>query len=134
MRRNQLSSIVPICFITVVFFWIMGSGANDTTLTSEISDGKAEFRRGAERLKQKNLYPIGRKNFCSCFRIKPTVITAVVRDSHLNLMGWKRFQQIIGISLSCHSNCIFINPVCSYAHYPPEPAGPEFEVLVETVY
>src|SRR5258708_20055983 len=50
MRRHQLPAIVPISFISVVFLWVMRSGANKSSLAMQVPDGKAQFRSRPEGL------------------------------------------------------------------------------------
>src|SRR5579859_6138524 len=50
MVRDQLSPIVPICLIPIVFLRVVGSGTDHTSLAMEVTDGKAQFGRWAEGL------------------------------------------------------------------------------------
>ena len=36
----QLGTIVPVCFVSVVFFWIVGSSDDNAAIASQFADGK----------------------------------------------------------------------------------------------
>src|SRR5437868_10359295 len=50
MGRHQLPAIIPIGFIAIVFLWIMRGGTDHATLAMQVTDSKAQFRGGPERL------------------------------------------------------------------------------------
>ena len=60
MWRHQLASIHPVGLVTIVFAWVVRGGTNDTTLASEVTDGKGQFRCGSEFFKQKHPDAVGR--------------------------------------------------------------------------
>ena len=52
MRGYNLSSIIPVRFISVILGRIMRSGNNDATLTFIISDSERKFRCGTQGFKK----------------------------------------------------------------------------------
>ena len=84
MWGNHLGAIIPISFITIVLFGIVGGGTYHTTLATILTDGKTQFGSGSQRLKQKYFYAIGSKNIGRSFCKKAAVVAAVVRYGYFN--------------------------------------------------
>src|ERR1700759_1021368 len=133
MRWHQLSAIVPVGLISVIFFRIMRSRTHHTPLTTQVADGKTEFRCGPERLEKKNLNAVGSKYFCRSLCEKTAVVSAVMGYGNLYLIIREGFYKVIRISLGGHSDRIFIDTVRTDPHYSAKPTGTEFQVLIKTV-
>ena len=53
VRRDQLCAIIPVGFISVVFFRVVRSGTHYASLAAGFADGIADLGRGGEGFKGK---------------------------------------------------------------------------------
>jgi hypothetical protein len=65
---NELTAVIPIGLIAIVFLGVVRRGADDAALAVEVADGKAQLGGRAERLKEKNFYSIGGEYISGGFR------------------------------------------------------------------
>ena len=133
VRGNELSSIVPIGFIPIVFFRIVGGGTHYAPFTMQLTNGKTQFRRRSQRFEQVNLYAIGSKNMGGCFGKKTTVIATIMGNCYGNRSIAVGFFKIIRKTLGSHTDGIFINPVTTYSHDSPQPSGSKFQIPVKAI-
>src|SRR5690554_709818 len=59
---QYLSTIVPVCLVAVIFFWVVRCGDHDTALASQLSDRKRYLRGRAQLLEKINLDAVGTEN------------------------------------------------------------------------
>src|SRR5919202_1543880 len=59
VRGYYLSTVVPIHFVTVILWWVVRSRYDDTTLATQLANGKRELWRWAKSAKQIHFYAIG---------------------------------------------------------------------------
>ncbi len=75
---DDLSAVGPICFVTVVFFRVVGSSDVHATLASEMADCEREFGSGAEIIEKIYFDAVGGENigndFCEFARIVAHVV------------------------------------------------------------
>ena len=64
---KHLSTIVPICFIAIVFFWIMRSSQNNTALASQVTNSKWHFRSRTHIFEQIDFDTVSRKDISRNF-------------------------------------------------------------------
>src|SRR6185503_13420657 len=102
MRRHQLTAVIPIRLIAIVFLGVVTGRTNDPTLAMKLPDSKAQFRGRTERLKKKYFYSIGCEYISSGFCKKTAVVATIMRDGDPDLSARKGFLQIIGITLRSH--------------------------------
>ena len=133
MRSQHLCTIIPICLITVVFFRIVRSSQNDTTLATEVTDSKRHFRSRTHIIKQIYFNAIGRENISRSLCKQTAVVTTVVTYYYRNLRQiLEVLLQIIGKPLSGSTYCINVHTVATYPHDTAQTACTKFQILIES--
>ena len=78
VRGNNLSTVGPVCLVSVVFLGVVRCSDVDTALASEVADGVRQFGSGAEAVEEVNLYAVGREYVCYYFGELARVVTHIV--------------------------------------------------------
>ena len=96
VRSDHLCTVVPIGFVAVIFFRVMGCCQDDTALTSQFTDSERHFRCWAKVFKHVNFDTISREDVSRYFGKLTAVVTAVMSDNNFDLIQvGKFFFQII---------------------------------------
>src|SRR5215471_7908182 len=98
-----------------------------------MTNGERQFRRRTQTIEKKNFYAVCRENICSCLCEKPAVISAVVRNSHFDLLIGKTLLQVICIALCGHANCILVHSIGANAHNSTKASRTELQVFIKSV-
>src|SRR5690606_16160881 len=92
MWGNNLSPIFPIHFITIIFFWVMGGGDHNTTLTGKMPYGKGKHGCRPHFPEIFNLYSVGGQNMGCSISKKPIVNPTVMGHGYLYFLIGKAGQ------------------------------------------
>jgi len=131
---HDLAAIVPISFVAVVFFGIMGSGDDDAALASVFPDGERHLGGRPEILKEEGLDAVGGKNASAAFGKEPAVVTAVVTDGHPDLREVGKIPfQIVAETLCGGPHGVNVHPVGTRSHDAAQSAGTKLQILVKRV-
>ena len=134
VRRNYLSAIAPVNFVSVVFFRVMRSGDDDSRVAVQVTDCKRQFGRRTQLVEQINLNSICRQyrsgNLCKFAAVVTAVVCYCATDS-LSLVA--ECKQIVCQSLRSHSHGVAVHTVCSRPHNSAQSASAELQVLVEAL-
>ena len=134
MWCQYLCAITPICLVTVVLAGIVAGGYVYAGNCTKLADGKADFGSGAEALEEINLYTVSAENICYALSKHTSVIATVVTNDHTLSTFRKSFVNIVGESLSCHANNVFVHTVGTGTHNAAQTACAELQTLVESIY
>ena len=97
VRSKYLRTVIPIGFVTVVFFRGVACGQVDTALATEVTDGERNFRSRTQVIEQINLDTVRRENISRDFSELAAVVTAVMADDNFDLVQIGKFLfQIVG--------------------------------------
>src|SRR6202012_1535494 len=132
VRGHQLAAVVPVGFIAIVLFGVVGCGNDDAAMAMEGADGEGKLGRGAKALEEKYLDAVGRHDVRRDLGELAAVVPAVVGDGHADLAGYL-LPEVIGIALGRHPDGVLVHPVGAGAHDAAQATRPEFQGLVEGV-
>jgi len=85
VRFDDLGTVIPVGFVTVVLLGVVGGGQDNAALAAQFADGKRHFRCGAEVFKQVDLDAVGREDVGRYLGKLAAVVAAVVTNDHGNL-------------------------------------------------
>ena len=130
-----MRTVIPVCFVTIIFLRVVRSSQDDTALATEVTDSERHFGSRTHIVEQIYFDTVGRENIGRGLRKQTAVVTAVMTDYYRNL--WQVFEvllQIVGKPLSGSTYRIDIHTIGAHSHDPAKTARTELEVLVKTLY
>ena len=132
MRCQYLCTIIPVCFVTIVFFRIVRSSQDNTALAAKVADSERHFRSRTHIIKQIYLNAISREDVGRSFCKQTTVVTAVMPYHHRNLRQiFEVLLQIVGKTLCSRTYCVDVHTVATYSHNTTQTTGSKFKILIE---
>ena len=130
---GHLGTIVPICLVAVVFFWVVRCSDDYTALAAEFANCERHFGSWTRTFEEVNLDSVSRENVCADFSKQAAVVAHVVTDNNLDFREvLESIFQVVGEALSGSANGVDVHAVRANAHNATQTAGSEFEVFVET--
>ena len=133
MRSQHLCSIVPVGLIAIVFARIVRCRHIDTSLTTKLTDGKRDLRRGTQTLEEIDLDAVSREDVSHTFGKHPAVITAVMTHDHSGLDVGEGFVDVVGKALCGHAHDVLVHTVRACTHNAAQTTRTELQVLVEGI-
>ena len=130
---QHLGTIAPVCLIAIVLFGIVGGSHVDTSHSTELTDGKGDFGRRTKALKEVSLDTIGREDSSNTLGKHTTIVAAVMTNDNALATFGEGLVDIIGETLSSHTDDIFIHAVGTWSHNAAESASSKFEAAIEGV-
>ena len=128
-----MRSVVPIHFVAIVFGRIVRGRHHNTTLATQLPDGKREFGGGAQCTEQIHVDTVSRENIGhepGKFRTHPA---AVVGNRYANILAGKGCLYVVGQSLRGCPNGVTVHSVGANANNAPKPTRTKFQRTVERV-
>ena len=134
VRSQHLSTISPICLITVILFGVVTGCNVHSCLGTQLTDGKRNFRCRTQALKEINLDAIGREDVCYCFSKQARVVATVVTYHYTqSFLTGESLQYVVGKALCCHTHDVLVHAVGSYAHNAAQTTSTKFQILIESI-
>ena len=135
MRGQHLCAIIPIGLVAVVLARVVAGGDVDAALATQVADGKGNFRRRAQVVKEIDLDAVGREDGCRDFSKLAAVVAAVVSHNHGDLLQvLEVLVQVVGQTLGGGTHGIDVHTVAAGTHDATQAARAKFQILVEAVY
>ena len=132
VRSQYLRTIIPVCFVTVVFFRIVRSSQDNTALATEVTDCERHLRSRTHIIKQIYFDAISRENVGRSFSEQTAVVTTVVTNHYRNLRQiFEVLLQIVGKALCSSTYRIDIHAVATYSHDTTQTTRSKFKIFVE---
>src|SRR6185436_17379915 len=116
MWRHQLSAIIPVSLVTVIFFWIMGRSDHHSAFAFALANSERKFRRWSQGIEQKYLNSIGTKYICDYLGKLSAVIATIMRNRHADFLVGEIFLEVVSKTLCCHANRVFIHAISAHTH------------------
>ena len=96
VRSKNLSAIIPVSLVTVVFFRVVRSSQDDTALASQLADSERHFRSRTHIIEQVYLDTVSREDVSRDFSEFSTVVTAVVTYYNRDIfLSFETFVQVV---------------------------------------
>ena len=117
VRSQYLRTVIPVCFVTIIFLRVVRSSQDDTALATEVTDSERHFGSRTHIVEQIYFDTVGRENIGRGLRKQTAVVTAVMTNHNRNL--WQIFKvllQIIRKTLCSGTYRIDVHTVATYAH------------------
>ena len=130
---QHLSTIVPICLISVILTWVVRCCYVYTCLASELTDSKRNLWCRTQTLEQVNLDTISRENISYCFSKHTSVVTAVMTYYNRTLLTRECFQDIVCKTLCSHTNNVLVHAVGTCAHNTAKATCTKLKILIESI-
>ena len=129
---QYLGTIIPVSLVTVVFFRIVGSRKDDSTLATQLTNRKRHFRRRTHVVEQRYLYAVCRKNIGRNLGKQTAVVTTVMTYHYGNLLQiLEVLIQIIGQALRSCPHRVNVHTVRAHSHDAAQTARSEFQILIK---
>ena len=134
MRCKHLRTIVPVCFVAVVFLGVVRRRHVHSRLTAKVANGVGDFGCRAEALEEINLDAVGRENVGNGLGEEPSVVAAVVSHHHTEVVApCESFVDVVGKTLRRHSHDIDIHAVGTGTHDATQSTRSELKVAIERI-
>ena len=130
---NNLRTIIPICFVAIIFFRVVRSSKNNTTLATKMTNSKRNLWSRTKALKQIHFNTICREDISRSFSKQTTIISTVMTHNYRNLLTSKFTFKIIAKTLCCSTNSIYIHAVRTHTHNTTKTTCTKFKVFVEAL-
>ncbi len=134
MRSQHLCAVLPVCLVSIILLRIVRSGNIDTSLTSELADGKRYLWCRTEALEEIYLYTIGREDIGYGLSKHTSVVTAVVTYYYSQVITTReRLVDVVGKALSSHTHDILIHTIGTSTHDATQSSRTKLQVTVEGI-
>ena len=135
VRSKYLCTIIPISLITVVFSRIVACSDIDTTLATEVTDSKRNFRCRTQIIEEIYFDTVCREDICRNLSKLVAVVAAVITYHHRNLLFiLEALVQIVRKSLCSSTYRVNIHTIGSCAHNTAQTTRSEFQILIKAIY
>ena len=132
---QYLGTVIPVSLVTVIFFRIVGSRKDDSTLATQLANSKRHFRSRTHVVEQIYLYAICGKNIGRKLGKQAAVVTTVMAYHHSNFFQiLEILVQIIGQALRSCPHRVNVHTVRAYSHDAAQTARSEFQILIERLH
>ena len=131
---QHLSTIVPVCLVAVVLAWVVAGGDVHTCLSTQLTDGERNFRRGAQALEEISLDAVGREDISHRLSKQTRIIAAVMTHHHTKiLLARECLKDVVGKALSGHTHDVLVHAVGTCTHDAAQTARTKFQILIERI-
>ena len=132
IRRN-LSSVLSVRLISVIFFGVVTCCDYYSSDTSEVTHSKGKFGRRTKALEKIRLYIASRKHSSRFFSKFCGIVSRIVRDYYSAGDILSASKQILGKTVGCSAYRIYVHTVSSRSHNSAQTASAELKFGKETV-
>ncbi len=131
---QHLCTIVPISLVAVVLTRVVAGGDVHTSLSTQLTDGEGNFRRGTQALEKISLNAVGREDVSHRFGKQSRVVAAVMTHHHAQVfLAGECLQNVVGKTLCGHTHDVLVHAVRTSTHDATQTTCTKFQILIKRI-